>query len=100
MPTPRVCLSVASPRRRRSCTCVALAVASVMLTACGSPPTAPSSGFPDGAPPAAASASADTIKINQGTLAFQSRVLPGPVSLRGSHGFRFDGSIISGLEPW
>jgi hypothetical protein len=104
MPIPRVCVSVASPGRRRSYTRFALPIAGVMLAACGSPPTAPSSGFPAAAPPATASTSAasataaDTIKINQGTLAFQSRV-PGPVSLRGSHGFRFDGSIISGLEP-
>ena len=101
MPIPRVCLSVASPGRRRSCTCFALAVAGVMLTACGSLSTAPSApSASEAAPPVAvsAAAAADTIKINQGTLAFQSRV-PGPVSLRGSHGFRFDGSIISGLEP-
>ena len=80
---------------------IALALASAGLVACGSPPTAPSSrSTSDAAPPAAtsASAAAATIKITQGTLAFQSRV-PGPVSLRGSHGFRFDGSIISGLEP-
>jgi hypothetical protein len=81
--------------------CVALAIASMSLTACSSPPTSPSSGSAaEIAPPAAAAASAaaDTITIKQGTLAFQSR-MPGPVTLRGSHGFRFDGAIISGLEP-
>ena len=100
MPTPRVCLSVASPGRRRSYTCFALAVAGVMLTACGSPPTAPSSRSPNAAPPATASASAAslTIKITDGTLALASGI-PGTVMLKGSHGFRFDGSIISGLEP-
>ena len=100
MPIPRVCLSVASPGRRRSYTCFALAVASVMLTACGSPPTAPSSGFPDAAPPAAASASAAslTIKITNGTLALASGI-PGTVMLKGSHGFRFDGRVQSGLQP-
>ena len=35
---------------------------------------------------------------HQGTLALQSLV-PGTVALRGSHGFRFDGRIQSGLEP-
>ena len=100
MPIPRVCLSVASPGHRRSHTCFALAVAGVMLTACGSPPTAPSSGFPDAAPPATASASAAslTIKITDGTLALASGV-PGTVMLKGSHGFRFDGRVQSGLEP-
>ncbi len=43
-------------------------------------------------------AAADTIKINQGTLALQS-LLPGTVTLKGSHGFRFDGQIQSGNEP-
>ena len=80
---------------------IALALAGVTLTACSSPPTAPSAAFPSTAPAGANSAqaaAATTIKINQGTLAFQSRV-PGRVSLRGSHGFRFDGFISSGLEP-
>ena len=101
MPIPRVCLSVASPGRRRSHTCFALAVAGVMLTACGSPPTAPSSGFPDAAPPATASASAAslTIKITDGTLAIASG-MPGSVMLKGSHGFTFDGRVYSsGLLP-
>jgi len=100
MPIPRVCLSVASPGRRRSCTCLAFGVAAVMLTACGSPPTAPSSGFPDASPPATASASAASlaIKITDGTLALASGI-PGTVMLQGSHGFRFDGRVQSGLEP-
>jgi len=41
---------------------------------------------------------ANTIKLTQGTLALQSLV-PASVTLRGSHGFRFDGAIVSGLEP-
>ncbi len=100
MPIPRVCLSVASPRRRCSYTCFALAVAGVILTACGSSPTAPSSGLPEAAPPTTASASAAslTIKITDGTLALASGI-PGTVMLKGSHGFRFDGRVQSGLEP-
>lgn len=80
---------------------VVLAMASMVVAACSSPPTAPSArSASDAAPPVtvSAAAAAGTIKINQGTLAFQSRV-PGPMSLRGSHGFRFDGAVISGLEP-
>jgi hypothetical protein len=100
MPIPRVCLSVASPGRRRAYTCFALAVAGVMLTACGSPPTAPSSGFPEAALPATASASAAslTITITNGTLSLAS-VGPGTVMLKGNHGFGFDGRVQSGLEP-
>ena len=80
---------------------VALATASLLVAACSSAPTAPSArAASDAAPPVAASASAgaDTIKINQGTLAFQTLV-SGRASLRGSHGFRFDGSVTSTLGP-
>jgi hypothetical protein len=101
MQIPRVCLSAASPGPRRSCACFVLAVAGVMLTACGSSPTAPSVGFPDVAPPATASASAAslTIKITDGTLAIATGML-GSVMLKGSHGFRFDGRVYSsGLLP-
>jgi len=93
---------------------IALAIGSLGLVACSSPtPTAPSSASPIDAPPPAGTASASsasettaaaelsaatTIKITQGTLALQSLV-PGTVALRGSHGFRFDGRIQSGLEP-
>ena len=90
-----------SPITRAARAFVALAMVTMYVAACGSPPTAPSApSASEAALPLAvsAAAAADTIKINQGTLAFQSRV-PGPVSLRGSHGFRFDGSIVSGLEP-
>jgi hypothetical protein len=93
---------------------IALAVASMGLVACRSgSPTAPSSLQGDGAATHAETASAssasvgagaaqatgaDTIKITQGTLALQS-LLPGTVTLRGSHGFRFEGRIQSGNEP-
>jgi hypothetical protein len=45
-----------------------------------------------------ASAASLTIKITDGTLALASGV-PGSVMLTGSHGFRFDGRVQSGLEP-
>lgn len=85
-------------RHRR--TSFALAIVSAGLAACSPAPTAPSAPSTGEAPPAsvAASANADTIKITKGTLALQSR-LPGTVTLQGTRGFRFDGSIISGLEP-
>ena len=89
------------PNTRAYLSFVTLTMASLYVAGCGSPPTAPSApSSGEATPPMAASAAAaaDAITIKQGTLAFQSRV-PGPVSLRGSHGFRFDGSIISGLEP-
>lgn len=90
-----------SPRRRCSSSFVALAIAGAGLAACGSPPTAPTPGSAsDPAPPVTASASAAslTIKITEGTLALVSGV-PGSVMLKGSHGFRFDGRVQSGLEP-
>jgi hypothetical protein len=93
---------------------VALAMASMSLVACSSTtPTAPSSPSARDASPQADTASvsstavttggaqltaATTIRITQGTLALQSLV-PGTVALRGSHGFRFDGRVQSGLEP-
>ena len=92
---------------RHAPTFIALAVASVALTACSSPPTAPSARSSPAAAAASAAAdpanavqasAADTIKITQGTLVVVPRV-SGNVSLRGSHGFRFDGHVISGLEP-
>jgi len=43
---------------------------------------------------------ANTIKVNQGTLALQSGRGAGTVTLQGSHGFRFDGRVYSsGLTP-
>ena len=93
---------------------IALAIGSLALVACSSgTPTAPSSrsASEDARPAAAASVTSasvttggaqltavDTIKITQGTLALQTLV-PGSVALQGSHGFRFDGRILSGLEP-
>jgi hypothetical protein len=92
---------------------VALAVLSMGLSGCGSAsPTAPSPrSTSDAAPPAmmasessaagsaaGALTAANTIKITQGTLALQT-LIPGSVVLQGSHGFRFDGRIVSGLEP-
>ena len=83
--------------------CIALAVASVALAACGSSPTAPTpTSATNTAPPAAAAAAAsvgsNVIKINGGTLALETE-RPGTVTLKGSHGFRFDGRVQSGLEP-
>jgi len=81
--------------------CIALAVASVALAACGSSPTTPTAASAImTAPPAAAAASAGStvIKINGGTLALETE-RPGTVTLKGSHGFRFDGRVQSGLEP-
>jgi hypothetical protein len=99
---------------RKSRPFIALALVSMGLGACSSAtPTAPSSlSASDAAPNAVAAsvsstsvttgvaqlAAANTIKINQGTLALQSG-RPGSVALRGSHGFRFDGRIQSGNEP-
>ena len=93
---------------------IALAIVSTGLAACRSAsPTAPSSLSASDAAPHVATASvssasvttatarltaADTITITQGTLAIQS-LLPGSVTLKGSHGFRFDGRAQSGLEP-
>jgi hypothetical protein len=93
---------------------IALAIGSVGLVACSSAtPTAPSSLSASDAGPHAEIASvssasattasaqvnaATTIKLTQGTLALQSLVA-GSLTLRGSHGFRFDGHIVSGLEP-
>jgi hypothetical protein len=92
---------------------IALAIGNMALVACNSAtPTAPSSLSARDAAPHAVVASvssasvttvdaqltaANTIKITQGTLALQTLV-PGTVELRGSHGFTFDGAIISGLE--
>jgi hypothetical protein len=92
---------------------IALAIVSMGLTACSSTtPTAPSSLSASDAAPHAVTASvssasvatggaqltaANTIKITQGTLTLQTLV-SGSVALRGSHGFRFDGRISSGLE--
>jgi hypothetical protein len=104
---------MAFPVTRKPRTFVALAFAGMGLAACNSAhPTAPSSlSASDAAPPPATAsmptsltasatraAAADTIKITKGTLALQSLV-PGTVTLQGSHGFRFDGRIQSGLEP-
>src|SRR4051794_7480466 len=43
-------------------------------------------------------AAADTIKITQGQLTLQSN-RPGTISLRGSHGFTFEGRTLSGVDP-
>ena len=79
---------------------VALAMAGLALSACSSPPTAPSARSDDAAPPATASASAtaNTIRITDGTLALPSG-LPGAITLKGSKGFGFDGRTLSGQEP-
>jgi len=94
---------------------IAPALVSMALTACSSAtPTAPSSQSASDAAPNAVTASvssasvttgaaqlnaADTIKINQGTLALGTSGA-GPVTLQGSHGFRFDGRVYSaGLTP-
>ena len=94
---------------------IALALVSMALTACSSAtPTAPSSRSTSDAAPNAVTASvssasvttgaaklnaADTIKINQGTLALGTSGA-GTVTLQGSHGFRFDGRVsTSGLLP-
>jgi hypothetical protein len=92
---------------------IALALATAGLAACDRAPTAPSSPSTDHAQPAAVPASASaapaatagtqasaakTIKITQGTLSLQT-LQPGSVALQGSHGFRFDGRVQSGLEP-
>jgi hypothetical protein len=93
---------MAFPLTRDSRPFVALAIVGLVLTACSSPPTAPSSrSAGDAAPPATASASAAslTIKITDGTLATASG-MPGSVMLKGSHGFSFDGrAYSSGLQP-
>jgi hypothetical protein len=86
---------------RESRSVIALALASMGLVACGSTtPMSPSSlSAREAAPDAvSASVSSDTIKITRGTLALQSG-LPGSVTLQGSHGFRFGGRTLSGLEP-
>ena len=93
---------------------LALAMGGMGLVACSSTtPTAPSSPpASDAAPPAVTAsappasvttpgaqlAAATTLKIKQGTLTLRT-LFPGSVTLRGSHGFRFDGRIQSGLEP-
>ena len=92
---------------------IVLAIASVGLPACSSAPTAPSARSANEAGPEATTASApaasaaaggaqasaaDTIKITRGTLALESG-RTGSVTLRGSHGFRFEGDTRSGLEP-
>lgn len=92
---------------------MALVLASLGLTACDSaPPTAPSpvanATAPDAVTGPASSASAgtadaraaggDTIKITQGTLALQSGA-SGTVTWKGSHGFRFEGRTLNGVEP-
>ena len=96
---------------------IAPALVSMALTACSSAtPTAPSSQSASDAAPGATTASvssasattgaaqlnaADTIKINQGTLALPSGAgRAGSVTLQGSHGFRFDGRVYTaGLTP-
>jgi hypothetical protein len=96
---------------------IAPALVSMALTACSSAtPTAPSSQSASDAAPHAVTASvssasvatgaaqlsaANTIKINQGTLALPSGGgLAGPLTLKGSHGFRFDGrAYTAGLTP-
>ena len=96
---------------------IAPALVSMALTACSSAtPTAPSSRSASDAAPNAVTASvssasvttgaaqlnaANTIKINQGTLALPSGAgLAGTVTLQGSHGFRFDGRVYTaGLTP-
>ena len=95
---------------------IAPALVSMALTACSSAtPTAPSSQSASDAAPGAITASvssasvttaaqlnaANTIKINQGTLALPSGGgLAGPLTLQGSHGFRFDGrAYTAGLTP-
>jgi hypothetical protein len=93
---------------------LALAIASVGLSACSSGPTAPSSlsggdaarGAVAASAPAASAGSgeaqingADTIKITRGTLAVEAR-RTGTVTLRGSHGFRFEGrTLTGGVDP-
>ena len=92
---------------------IALAAATAGLTACDRAPTAPSSPSANQAEPAAIAASASvpptatasaqadaatTIKLSQGALTLQT-LQSGTVTLKGSHGFGFDGHIISGLEP-
>jgi hypothetical protein len=91
---------------RRSRPLIALALASLGPAACSPPsPTGPSSQAPrDAAAPGAAlsenaaSTGADSVRITRGTLAFEAR-RSGSMTLQGSKGFRFDGSVISGLEP-
>jgi hypothetical protein len=93
---------------------IAAAMLSTGLAACSSgTPTAPSAlSAGDVAPNAvttsvssttvptstAQATAADTIKITQGTLAIRS-LFAGTMTLRGSHGFRFDGSTAAGAEP-
>jgi hypothetical protein len=93
---------------------IALAMLGMGPVACSSAsPTAPSSlSARDGAADAvtasassasatgagAQSAAADTIKITQGTIALEAE-RPGSVTLRGSHGFTFEGRTLSGLDP-
>jgi hypothetical protein len=43
-------------------------------------------------------AAADTIKITQGLLTLESNH-PGTITLRGSHGFTFEGRTLSGVDP-
>ena len=92
----------------------ALALLSIGLAACGSStPTGPSSlsanattaGEVNASVTSSASAAggvqiaaADTIKITQGTLVVDAR-RPGSISLKGSHGFRFEGRTLSGVDP-
>jgi hypothetical protein len=64
----------------------------MMPTACGSPPTAPSSRFPDAAPPAAVSASAASLTIADGALSFASWI-PATLMLKGRDGFQFGGRV-------
>src|SRR3954470_17824222 len=95
---------------------IAPVLVSMALTACSSAtPTAPSSRSASDAAPNAVTASAssaseitgatqlnaaNTIKVNQGTLALRSGSGAGTVTLQGSHGFRFDGRVYSsGLTP-
>jgi hypothetical protein len=104
---------MASPVTRGSPSFIALAIAGVGLAACSPAPTAPSSRSTNEAAPGAVTASApapsaaaggaparaaDGITITRGTLALASRQ-PGRVTLRGSHGFRFEGETRSGREP-
>lgn len=92
---------------------IALALASLTVAACRSAPTAPSASDVSSTPPTGTAVESppsslstgttqavgtNAIKITQGTLAFRTNV-PGPVTLQGSRGFKFDGSVISGLDP-
>jgi hypothetical protein len=96
---------------RKSRSMLALTLASAGLSACSSAPTAPSSLSGTDAAPTLSTASqatasagvaqshgVRTIKITDGTLSLQSGQ-PGTVTLKGSHGFRFEGRTLSGVEP-